>query len=266
MRNEKGATNPPGLSILKLIMYIFPRQFSLHNAFTSKVNLATTVQKFQDYTSREEEIAKLIPKGSDDARRMPKLPKRLRGKPNDLVERLQILHRRCSYFEMLKHYCPTILDKPHARPSQPRRDDKPLERGTSSSAPKARKRRKQRTRPLSTLPSSLPATGSYQVVELATPLAQVSAFCQAVLKKIIPSCFWGEGDTKEHNLSSTMRRVDHFIRLRRFETMSLHEVCQDIKVRITRCTSNIARVLLSMTSLQISSGFSHRVYTIRRWD
>lgn len=33
-----------------------------------------------------------------------------------------------------------------------------------------------------------------------------------------------------HNKKMVLQKVDHFIRLRRFETMSLHEVIQDLKV------------------------------------
>ena len=68
------------------------------------------------------------------------------------------------------------------------------------------------------------------VTELACPRAYVSAFCQAVLSKIIPDGFWGEGDTMKHNKKLVLRKVDHFIKLRRFETMSLHEIVQGFKV------------------------------------
>lgn len=34
----------------------------------------------------------------------------------------------------------------------------------------------------------------------------------------------------EHNKAIVMKKVDRFIKMRRFETMSLHEVAQDLKV------------------------------------
>ena len=82
------------------MMYIFPRQFDLHNVFTSSVDTRQTVQPFQDYTLREDEINTKFPD-------MPvKVPKRLRGRGIVLVEKLQRQHSRCSYKELLDHYCP----------------------------------------------------------------------------------------------------------------------------------------------------------------
>ena len=65
-------------------------------------------------------------------------------------------------------------------------------------------------------------------------MASVSAFCQAVLAKIIPNGFWGSDRVQTHNQTAFFRRVDHFIRLRRLEQLSLHEVLQDLKVRRLR--------------------------------
>lgn len=86
------------------MMYIFPRQFGLHNAFTSMVDFRKTAQKFQDYTLREDEVSKLYPDG--DGKLKHPMPKRLWGEAKRLVERLQILHNRCSYSQLLQHYCP----------------------------------------------------------------------------------------------------------------------------------------------------------------
>lgn len=90
------------------MMYIFPRQFSLHNAFTSHVDMTRTAQKFQDYTLREEEIASKFRRVADDGSQYldVRVPKRLRGKAEHLVQRLQKLHARCSYAKLLEHYCP----------------------------------------------------------------------------------------------------------------------------------------------------------------
>ncbi|KOS16795.1 Telomerase reverse transcriptase [Escovopsis weberi] len=64
---------------------------------------------------------------------------------------------------------------------------------------------------------------------MATPYAHVSAFCRAVLSKIIPDRFWGDGPVS-HNKTVFLRRIDHFIKLRRFEAISLHEIAQDFKI------------------------------------
>ncbi len=75
------------------------------------------------------------------------------------------------------------------------------------------------------LPSSKPILMGY-----ATPIAHVSAFCRSVLSTIIPDRFWGEGDTYIHNKGLFMRVINRFIILRRFETVSLHDAVQGMKV------------------------------------
>lgn len=92
--------------------YIFPRQFGLHNVFTSEVDSRETAQPFKDYILREEEIARREEmmrgsrNGTEERKESTKLPKRLRGKALALVQRLQKRHQRCSYTELLRHYCP----------------------------------------------------------------------------------------------------------------------------------------------------------------
>jgi len=66
----------------------------------------------------------------------------------------------------------------------------------------------------------------------------VSAFCRAVLLRLIPSDFWGAGDTKAHNEKIFLRNVDRFIKLRRFETLSLHDVCQGLKASLHQQPQN----------------------------
>lgn len=68
------------------------------------------------------------------------------------------------------------------------------------------------------------------LIEHATPPSRVSAFCRAVLAHIIPHEFWGSGETQVHNEEILFRNVDRFITLRRFESLSLHEVSQGTKV------------------------------------
>ena len=68
------------------------------------------------------------------------------------------------------------------------------------------------------------------LVSLATPQSDVSAYCQAVLSNLIPNRFWGEGIQGQENKNVVMRNVDRFVRLRRFENLSLHAVFQGLKV------------------------------------
>lgn len=89
-----------------VMKYIFPRQFGLHNVFTSVVDSRETVQPFKDYTLREEEIARSKFAQGSRFQVRPKIPKRLRGGPLQLVQRLQKRSQTCSYTELLRHYCP----------------------------------------------------------------------------------------------------------------------------------------------------------------
>lgn len=78
-------------------------------------------------------------------------------------------------------------------------------------------------------PVQLPPTKT-SLTDHSTPTAQVSAFCRAVLAHLIPHEFWGTGETQKHNETALYRNVDRFISLRRFESLSLHEVSQGTKV------------------------------------
>jgi telomerase reverse transcriptase len=96
--------------VIRIMMYIFPRQFGLHNVFTSVVDRRQTAQPLQDYTLREEEIARKFPGKDEKGKRAAKhIPKRLRGSLPHLIQRLQVLHSRCAYAAMLQHYCPVIF-------------------------------------------------------------------------------------------------------------------------------------------------------------
>jgi telomerase reverse transcriptase len=68
------------------------------------------------------------------------------------------------------------------------------------------------------------------LMDYATPTAHVSAFCRSVLSTLIPNGFWGEDDTQTSNKDLFMKVVDRFITLRRFETVSLHDAVQGMKV------------------------------------
>lgn len=94
-------------------------------------------------------------------------------------------------------------------------------KASSSSRPA---RHRKRSKPPA---ASLPELKCTSLTELATPASSVSAFCQAVISKVIPDGFWGE----KQNKSCFLKKVHHFIHLRRFESMCLHEVMQGMKVR-----------------------------------
>lgn len=222
---------------LKVMAYMFPRQFGLHNVFTSTVDRTKTAQKFQDYTLREEELSAAFRQTSGDKSALRiHLPKRLRGEAKRLTQRLQILHARCSYVALFEHYCPSPL-KPggKSQPVSQLGERKTASLGSSSTQPagtvtstRAKRRAAKNPRPRQN--ATLDLTGK-TIVDAATPASHVTRFCQAALSKIIPNEFWGSGPSQKHNKEVVLRSVDRFVRLRRFENMSLHDAFQGIKVR-----------------------------------
>lgn len=63
-------------------------------------------------------------------------------------------------------------------------------------------------------------------MDMACPTAHVSAFCRAVVARVIPRDFWGN----EANERVVMLWIDQFIHLRKFESLTLHQVTQKIEV------------------------------------
>ncbi|KAI7488359.1 hypothetical protein KC351_g2021, partial [Hortaea werneckii] len=170
---------------LHLIKYIFPRQFGLHNAFTSSTNRQETAQPFVDYTCREKEIAysECREGGIPRQRRRSdlSLPKRLRGAAVDLVRRIGRRHRNCAYHALLEHYCPV-----QAAPME-----------------------------------SLDGSVSY-----ATSESRISAFCRAAIMTVFPKELWGG----LANRRIVLRNVDSFVRMRKYESMSMHDVLQPLQI------------------------------------
>lgn len=94
--------------------YIFPRQFSLHNVFTSKVEARESAMPFKDYTLREKDIHYRMCQDLGGKMKITcevkkwknRTPKRLRGATVYLVNKLRNFHSQCSYVELLRYYCP----------------------------------------------------------------------------------------------------------------------------------------------------------------
>lgn len=70
-------------------------------------------------------------------------------------------------------------------------------------------------------------TGGPSFTSLTTATAQVSAFCRAVVARVFPTQFFGR-----ENWNIVMQNIDHFIKLRRFETVTLESLMQGIKIRV----------------------------------
>lgn len=69
------------------------------------------------------------------------------------------------------------------------------------------------------------------LTDYATPASSVSAFCRAVLHRLLQPRFFGDGEHEFWNRRIVMKHVDSFIKLRRYESLSLHELCNGLKVR-----------------------------------
>lgn len=76
--------------------------------------------------------------------------------------------------------------------------------------------------------SITPSEGAEQqcFTDLACSTPHVSAFCRAVVAKVIPLGFWGDDGNKR----TIMYWIDQFVSLRRFESLTLHQVTQQIQV------------------------------------
>ncbi|KAI4252946.1 MAG: hypothetical protein LQ352_003992 [Teloschistes flavicans] len=226
-----------------IMKYIFPRQFGLHNAFTSKVDSKETAQPFKDYTLREREISqgKACSQQTTSATSGLSLPKRLRGSAFNLVLRLQKLHSQCAYYELLKHYCParrtTLLpDCGHAH--EPVAQSADISQSTPVVCTAATQTTLQSQSTFSQALASTqmppmpvkPSQLNIPLVECATPFSEVSAFCQAAISTVIPNEFWGQAADGCRNKKVIMGKINQFIRLRRFESLTLHAISQDLKI------------------------------------
>ncbi|KAL8655691.1 MAG: hypothetical protein Q9226_002939 [Calogaya cf. arnoldii] len=223
-----------------ILKYIFPRQFGLHNVFTSTIDPKETVQPFKDYTLREHEITQnkrhAVPDNASNIR--SHLPRRLRGAVFDLVGKLQKRHYQCAYYELLNHYCPlqdkSIKRLPRSTVSKASQTcatqaAEMSQLGPTFSAAQDRPRLRSPHTRRTAHQQSLATKGKVDAVEVplieyATPLSDVSAFCRAVMSRIIPDDLWGHDEDGEHNKAVILSRVDQFIGLRRFESLTLHAI------------------------------------------
>ena len=221
---------------LHLLQYIFPREFGLHNVFTSPVDPKETVQPFKDYTMREAEFA--CKKSSVNSLQLTgskifgqRIPRRLRGGPMQLVQKLQVLHSKCSYYELLKYYCPL-------EPSKVMSVQSAYDKAYKLNAAESVLQRPSDAQ-LSPSTTSQPTStrSNLSLFDLATPQANVSAFCRAAISKLIPDEFWGADELGRQNKENLMHKTDRFVKLRRFDPMSLHEVSEGLKVRAAKYTT-----------------------------
>ncbi|KAJ5817557.1 reverse transcriptase [Penicillium robsamsonii] len=251
-----------------VMKYIFPRQFGLLNVFTLGPEARKNVDASKSFIFRESEIARLEEEkqlqrprlGNEFADadsggvRSVKVPKRLRGVTIELVRKLRNRNARCSYGGLLQYYCPTEQTGPRrhgtfvATSTPDTKKSEPISSLQSNlvtqvrvNHPSSSDSSSQTSDDVSGLephmaidPSKVDANklvrkNPVSLTDYATPASSVSAFCRAAIQKVIPRQFWGVGPDGISNLRLVLRHVDRFIKLRRFESLSLHEVCKGVK-------------------------------------
>lgn len=207
---------------IHVLQYVFPRQFGLHNVFTSVVDPAETAQPLKDYAFRETEI------GEKWKGRQVNVPRRLRGGAIDMVRKLQRNHQNCSYSQLLRYYCPLAAFKIESMKSSERNHH-------SLSTCNSEQLVTQMAESGTFVDSSGSVHEQYDsetsFLPHATPLEMVSTFCRSVIARLLPQNALGTGSDGEHNMQIMLQRIDQFVRLRRFETMSLHQVMQGMRVK-----------------------------------
>jgi telomerase reverse transcriptase len=221
-----------------IMKYIFPLQFGLHHVFASLVDRNESAQEFKDYTLREHEITylehRLIQRsGCRSPARGAQVPKRLRGAPFSMVQEIRKRHSQCSDTQLLRHYCPLRPD-----------DSFPSSLPATTESPQSSGRvRSQLSSSISTVlqlhgqENTLCRPQAYHSsLAYATSTAHVSAFSCAILHKLLPGNALGIGEDGKHNLTMLLRQIDQFVRMRRHESLSLHEVSQKLRIN---CVSYI---------------------------
>ncbi|EPQ64549.1 Bgt-2774 [Blumeria graminis f. sp. tritici] len=192
-----------------ILMFMFPRQFGLHNIFSSGSDSSQNIQSCYHDKIREKEIKDRYP-----SQNSIKIPKRLRGKPSALTERMHALHKKCSYRKLLEYYCPASTHKDANFTSM------------ESNAKEVINKSIEHTNSL-----TKNATHERSLAEHATPVALVSSFCCAILDNLIPPNFWGTTELQIRNRKTFYRNVDQFLKRRRYETLSLHEALQGLQIK-----------------------------------
>ncbi|GAA5910442.1 telomerase reverse transcriptase [Sporobolomyces salmoneus] len=242
-----------------LSKYVFPSQFNLDNVFKRPestvsggkgINLWLSVRP--DHEDRVVEIKKLgtIP-----------TPKRLRSKVVPLLNKLIVLNQRCNYRKLLELKCPskdlmsepplTQLSRPNATPS--------FAAPLSSSTATARTNSQQTSISASSnrIPDSQPSEQATneghqeevvaeeeeedslrpikpksglekkpKLAEFACSPYEVESYVQAVVRDVIPRSFWGS----ERNRKLVFKQISQFLRMRRFESISLHSLLQGFSI------------------------------------
>ncbi|GAA5851509.1 hypothetical protein JCM8547_001116 [Rhodosporidiobolus lusitaniae] len=212
---DEARTEAPARHLAK---YIFPRQFSLHNPFTCR-KPRSSFEVIPDYLDRELEIKKL---GS------VKTPPRL--KPVlELLTKLAVLSQRCNYRKLLDRCCPSKMT--HKRLDE---EEKSAVLDLTSEPRTQASRGDQSfslSHPSTILPHGQSQARKYtekkpRLAEYACSFCEVESFVRNVVEQVIPRAFWGS----VANYQLIQSQIASFIRLRRFESTSVHALLQGFSI------------------------------------
>lgn len=213
---------------LVLMHYIFPRQFDLHNVFTCRTDRTESAQLAKDYTLRTD-----VPEELHSLRRS--VPQRLRGRLVKFVRALRRRHERLAYACLLAHYCPIPFPSScQIQPNGTRHTPKDRLCVSSEIATDLKTQATfQVSGTTSTARTQVEGSNDTQtsMFSFATHQSQVAAFCQAVLKKLLPPSAFGKGQEGFQNLSKVMGHVVRFIYMRKYESMTMHDLVQNVRLK-----------------------------------
>jgi len=178
----------------KVIKYIWPKEFGLHNILTSEQNRWKTREKWEEYTNREDAIRTLGP---------VKTPKRLQIAAR-LVSIMLAKHDRLDYGKLLRYCCPSSL--PSSRLSAVEREEIALT--LSEPMIDYNQIQTQTQLPSADLSESLQGVARSQgstkkpaFTKYKAPAGSVSRFVQAVLRQVLPIELLGS----HHNLRIVLK-------------------------------------------------------------
>ncbi|GAA5915420.1 hypothetical protein JCM6882_001418 [Rhodosporidiobolus microsporus] len=200
-----------------LAKYVFPRQFGLHNSFTFPK--ARSFEVLPDYLDRELEIKKL---GA------VKTPTRLKPALEHLT-RLAVLSQRCNYRKMLDRHCRSRMT--HKRLEADEKSavlDLVSEPRTQASRANASFGVSQASlvRPHNQTQANEQVDKKPKLAEYACSFYEVESYVLNVVEQVIPRALWGS----TANAKLIKSHVSSFIRLRRFESTSLHALLQGFAI------------------------------------
>ncbi|CAK3842412.1 Telomerase reverse transcriptase [Lecanosticta acicola] len=176
-----------------VMKHVFPSQFGLHNVLASNTDGRETGEPFKDYTLREREIT---------SHRSRQLQRRyLAGskttlRPGSVPKRLRGEAQHMIHQLRKRHSkCSYFALLNHYCPVR-----------TENAEP------------------------SQSSIRQAADVAQVSAFCRAAVLQVFPKALWGSGEMAQNNVKKLKYDIDRFVRLRRYESLSLHDVLQGLRL------------------------------------